>query len=229
MATSAPTPVLEAHHISRTFGEGQGSVMAVSDVSCQICSDEFVGLVGPSGCGKSSLLNIFGLVEVPSSGTLRVRGVDATSCPEHAREAMRRNDIGYVFQAFNLLSTLSVLENVMLPCLFIGQNRELARERASELLSDLGLLKRAAMYPATLSGGEMQRVAIARAVSHRPAIILADEPTGNLDSGTGATVLSLLREVHRSGTPIVMATHSDVAMANCTRVLRMRDGALRSE
>jgi putative ABC transport system ATP-binding protein len=226
MALSASSPVIEAINLCRSFHEGEQIVQAVKDASCSIHEGEFIGLVGPSGCGKSTLLNIFGLAETPSSGSLRLAGTETVGAHERQLEGLRRSSIGYVFQAFNLLSTLKVLENVMLPCLLNGQVEKDARQRALTLLSDVGLSHRAEMYPATLSGGEMQRVAIARALAHKPRVILADEPTGNLDSAAGETVLDLLSEVYRSGVAIVMATHSEAAMARCSRVLRMRDGVL---
>jgi ABC-type lipoprotein export system ATPase subunit len=155
-----------------------------------------------------------------------VAGIVTDDANEQLLENVRRTSLGYVFQAFNLLSTLKVVENVMLPCLLNGQSEGDATQRALTLLSDLGLSHRASMYPATLSGGEMQRVAIARALAHKPRVILADEPTGNLDSAAGEAVLALLSEVYQSGVAVVMATHSEVAMARCSRVLRMRDGVL---
>lgn len=226
MSPLSSAPVIEAVNITRFFREGDTIVQAVRDLTCSIVPGEFVGLVGPSGCGKSTLLNIFGLAETPSSGTLRITGVSVESGSEQLLQSLRRSALGYVFQAFNLLSTLTVLENVMLPCLLNGRSQEEAKHRALDLLSDLGLAHRASMYPATLSGGEMQRVAIARALAHKPAIILADEPTGNLDSVSGDSVLTLLEEIHKTGVAVVMATHSEAAMARCSRVLRMRDGAL---
>lgn len=199
---------------------------AVKEVSLVVRRGEFVALVGPSGCGKSTLLTMLGLIERPSSGDLLFQGSSLSGATEATLQSLRRTSIGFVFQAFNLLSTLSVVENVMLPCILTGAPEAQARSRADELIEALGLHHRRDMMPATLSGGEMQRVAIARAVAHRPTLILADEPTGNLDSSAGEAVLSMLRAVHREGTPIIMATHSDAAAACCSRVLRMRDGAI---
>jgi putative ABC transport system ATP-binding protein len=201
-------------------------VHAVQGVSLAVHREEFIALVGPSGCGKSTLLTMLGLLERPTSGELLFDGASLSGATEAQLQGLRRAKIGFVFQAFNLLSTLSVVENVMLPCILTGTSEGHARSRAYELIAALGLQHRVDAMPATLSGGEMQRVAIARAIAHRPALVLADEPTGNLDSSAGDTVLSLLREVHREGTPIIMATHSDAAVACCSRVLRMRDGAI---
>ena len=218
--------ILEGINLSRAFTSGETKVAAVSDVSLQLSAGEFVGIVGPSGCGKSTLLNILGLIEEPDSGTLTIGAVLASQANQTIREGIRRRDIGYVFQAFNLLSTLSVVENVMLPLILTGQSEASAKERAIELLERLGLSHRLRALPATLSGGEMQRVAIARAVAHSPKLIVADEPTGNLDSAAGEMVLSLLQEIQGEGTPIIMATHSDVAMRRCSRVISMRDGRI---
>jgi putative ABC transport system ATP-binding protein len=218
--------VVHTTALSRSFLAGDTTVHAVRDVSIRISKGEFVALVGPSGCGKSTLLNMIGLVEKPSSGTLELLGKELHAAPEKVLTEVRRTQLGYVFQAFNLLSTLTVEENVMLPCMVLGHSEESARMRARELLGKLGLAHRTAVMPATLSGGEMQRVAIARAVAHKPKLLLADEPTGNLDSVAGEAVLDLLQAIHSEGTPILMATHSEVAMKRATRVIRMRDGAV---
>jgi putative ABC transport system ATP-binding protein len=219
-------PVIEARNLTRVFDGGAAKVQAVQGVSLSVRRGEFVALVGPSGCGKSTLLSMLGLIEQPTSGEVILEGHSVSGASEAELQNRRRTTIGYVFQAFNLLSTLSVEENVMLPCLLTGATEGAARERAAELLAALGMSNRQHAMPGTLSGGEMQRVAIARAVAHRPALILADEPTGNLDSAAGEGVLGLLTEVYQLGTPIVMATHSEAAIARCTRVLRMRDGVI---
>lgn len=226
MSGEHPVPIVETIHIERSFAVGDQRVYAVKDVSLSIHSNEFVGLVGPSGCGKSTLLNLIGLVETPSAGDLLFEGISVGGASEAYLETVRKEKLGYVFQAFNLLSTLTVEENVMLPCMLVGQGADLARERAHTLLRDLDLVHRSRALPATLSGGEMQRVAVARAIAHRPALILADEPTGNLDSSSGESVLALLQDIYDAGTPVVMATHSEVAMQRCTRIIRMQDGAI---
>lgn len=218
--------VVEARNLTRVFDGGAAKVQAVQGVSFSVSHGEFVALVGPSGCGKSTFLSMLGLIERPSSGEVVLEGRSMSGASEAELLNLRRTSIGYVFQAFNLLSTLSVEENVMLPSLLTGVSEGDARARASELLTSLGMSHRQRSMPGTLSGGEMQRVAIARAVAHRPALILADEPTGNLDSAAGESVLALLTEVCHLGTPVVMATHSEAAIARCTRVLRMRDGVV---
>jgi putative ABC transport system ATP-binding protein len=226
MGCSISAPLVVARNLSRSFRSGDSSVSAVKEVNLVIEQGEFLGLSGPSGCGKSTLLNMLGLVEAPSSGELLFNSVDVANANERQCEALRRNTIGYVFQAFNLLSTLTVEENVALPCVLVGLSKDQARARALELLSSLGLSQRVSALPAMLSGGEMQRVAIARAISHKPKLILADEPTGNLDSVAGDAVLSLLSDINSQGVTIIMATHSDTALKRCSRIIRMRDGEL---
>jgi putative ABC transport system ATP-binding protein len=221
--------VIEARNLSREFKIGGVSVRAVNGVSLTVEQGEFIALVGPSGCGKSTLLTMLGLIEMPSSGELIFEGRSLLGFAESDLQSLRRSRIGFIFQAFNLLSTLSVRENVMLPFILNGITEAQARKRSEELIGKLGLTHRIDAMPGTLSGGEMQRVAIARAVAHRPALILADEPTGNLDSVAGEAVLTLLGGLHQQGTPIIMATHSEAAVARCSRIIRMRDGVIVSE
>lgn len=218
--------VLDAERVSKSFTQGDQRVDAVRGVSVRLRAGEFVALSGPSGCGKSTLLNILGLVESPSSGILRLDGEEISSVSPRVLRDLRREKVGYVFQAFNLLSTLTALENVMVPLILTTGDRAQSEARATQLLGDLGMEHRAHALPATLSGGEAQRVAIARAVAHRPRYVLADEPTGNLDSAAGERVLTLLRAIADSGTTVLMATHSADALRYCSRTLRMRDGEL---
>ncbi len=218
--------VVEAERISKSFAQGEQRVDAVHEVSLLLREGDFIALTGPSGCGKSTLLNILGLVESQSSGVLRLDGTIIPSTSGGVLRELRREKVGYVFQAFNLLSTLTALENVMVPLMLVTGDRARSEARAGELLRDLGMEHRANSLPATLSGGEAQRVAIARAVAHHPRYILADEPTGNLDSLAGERVLTLLRDIANSGTAVLMATHSEGALRYCSRTLRMRDGGL---
>lgn len=224
--SAARTVVLEAERLSKSFGDGDQRVMAVDGVSLSLREGEFVALTGPSGCGKSTLLNILGLVESPSSGVLRLDGENVSAASSHVSRDLRREKVGYVFQSFNLLSTLTALENVMVPLMLTTGQRARSEARATQLLRDLGMEKRANALPTTLSGGEAQRVAIARAVAHHPRYILADEPTGNLDSVAGEKVLMLLRAIADAGTAVLMATHSAEALRYCSRTLRMRDGGI---
>ena len=222
----AEAPVLEARDLSRVFEDGERKVNAVLSVSLVVNRPDFIALIGPSGCGKSTLLSLLGLIDIPSSGEIIFEGSSLRDLNDRKLREYRRSRIGYVFQSFNLLSTLTVEENVMLPCILNGWSERDSRKRAHELLNALGLSHRLCVMPATLSGGETQRVAIARAVARPAALLIADEPTGNLDSVSGAAVLALLQDINSQGTPIIMATHSESALARCNKVIRMRDGAI---
>jgi putative ABC transport system ATP-binding protein len=226
MPHALPSPVLTLKNVSKTFSRGTLSVVALQDVSLELRGGEFVALCGPSGSGKSSLLNIAGLTEAPSEGEVFLAGERAPFSNEEALTAMRKKSIGFVFQYFNLLSSLSALENVATTLLLNEVPWNEARRQALELLGRVGLSARAHHFPEELSGGEMQRVALARAIAHRPKLLLADEPTGNLDSVTGDGVLSLLQEVAKEGTAILMVTHSDRAASHCDRRLNLLDGKL---
>jgi putative ABC transport system ATP-binding protein len=212
--------------ISKSFQSPSGSVHAVREISFQLIPGEFAALVGPSGCGKSTLLNIIGLADAPTSGSLRIAGPAIDFSSEGQLTLHRRKHLGYVFQHFNLLPTLSALENVMLPLLLLGVSASVAAVTAKEVLKRVGLAGRENALPLTLSGGEMQRVAVARAVVHQPTLIVADEPTGNLDSVAGGMVLQLLADVASTGTAVLMATHSDAAVQRCSRVIRLQDGVM---
>jgi putative ABC transport system ATP-binding protein len=217
---------LKAHDLTKIFHNGVTETTILRGISLELQRGEFVALMGPSGCGKSTLLNILGLAELPTSGEVRIGGSSTSNASPHTLQALRREKLGYVFQQFNLLSTLTVRENVMVPLILNGLDVGAAEVTAEEVLARVGLRDRADVMPFTLSGGEKQRVAIARAVAHKPLVILADEPTGSLDSRTGAQVLELLREQAELGIAILMATHSETASAICSRTLHMRDGVL---
>lgn len=218
-------PLISAHKLTKTFYSGSTPVEALCGIDLSIYPGEFVALVGQSGCGKSTLLNILGLAERATSGEVVIGGVGTQMAAESTFQTLRRTKLGYVFQHFNLLSTLSVRENVMVPLILNGVEVEVAAGQAEEMLVRVGLGHRVAAMPFSLSGGEMQRVAIARAVVHKPLVILADEPTGSLDSRTGEEVLELLREQCSQGVSLLMATHSELAITRCSRVVRMKDGA----
>jgi putative ABC transport system ATP-binding protein len=218
--------MIQLDHVSRDYGDGK-VVHALNDVSIEIERGERVAVMGPSGSGKSTLLNLICGLDEPTAGRVLVAGVDLSRLDDDARTRLRREKIGMVFQTFNLLPTLSSSENIALPLRLQGLARNEAELRAAEMLSRVGLAGRAGHFPDQLSGGERQRVAIARALIFKPPLLLADEPTGNLDSITGAEILDLLDELHREyKTTILLVTHNDEAAAHCDRILRLRDGRI---
>lgn len=221
--SDSPDYQLLVKGVSKTYGDHQ--VNAVQNVSLSFQAGEFVALVGPSGCGKSTLLNLMGGIDNPSSGQIWFDSHNLTAMTDEQKTKIRATKIGFIFQFFNLLSTLTVIENVALPLELTNKSERDCRRQAEEILKRVGLDKRLDFYPSQLSGGEMQRTAIARALIHRPSLILADEPTGNLDSENGTAVLELLKSVNVEFKPtIIMATHSQEA-ANCAdRIIEVRDG-----
>ncbi len=219
--------LVELRGLARSYHEGDSEHVVLRSASACIRRGELVVLLGPSGSGKSTLLNLIGGIDTPSAGSVRIDGVDLATLRERERTLFRRRAIGFVFQFFNLVPTLTVEENLLLPLELNGREGESARGRARELLEAVGLPERAASYPDRLSGGEQQRVAIARALAHDPALVLADEPTGNLDEETGARVLGLLDRMTRgAGKTMLVVTHSPRVVALADRVLEIRAGAL---
>ncbi|MFA6210253.1 MAG: ABC transporter ATP-binding protein [Candidatus Obscuribacterales bacterium] len=229
MASSPNSQLLQIEAVAKTYGEHQ--VKALSAVTINIARGEFVSLMGASGCGKSTLLNLIAGLDTASSGRIIFDGADVTRLTDEAVTALRAKKIGFVFQFFNLLSTLTVAENVALPLELGGTTSAADRQkRVLEMLAEVGMENRLNFYPAQLSGGEMQRVAIARALVHKPELIVADEPTGNLDSENGLKVLELLKHLNKSlNQTIVMATHSEEAGAVGDRIIRMKDGLVVSD
>lgn len=218
-------PVLAAQNLQKTYVTGDARVNALSGVSFEVEAGEFVALIGPSGCGKSTLLHMCGAMDRPSSGSLTLNGRDLASMGDDELTRVRREQVGFVFQFFNLLPTLTVCDNIALPCLLAGMNGNEADARAKALAERVGITHRLSHYPQQISGGEMQRAAIARALVHKPALLVADEPTGNLDSENGAKVLALIRELNSElGVTILLATHAADVAAAAGRVLRMKDG-----
>ena len=210
--------------------EGKNRVVALDGVSFTVARGEMVAVMGQSGSGKSTMLNLMGGLDQPTSGSLKIDGVELAGLADDALTRVRREKIGFVFQFFNLLPTLSAWDNVALPLRLRREKATTVRERATRYLDLVGLSKRAAHFPDELSGGECQRVAIARALVGDPVVILADEPTGNLDSKTGAEVLDLLRAINlKLSSTLVMVTHDPDAASRCDRVLRLRDGRLDGE
>ncbi len=219
------TVVLEARGLGRTF-PGTPPVHAVRGVDLAVEAGAFVALMGPSGCGKSTLLHLLGGLDLPDAGELSLQGRRVDTLGEAARARLRRRTVGYVFQSLNLVASLTARENVELVAALGGQRPAVARRRAGELLESLGVAARASDLPARLSGGEQQRVALARAVVNEPAVVLADEPTGNLDSRAAAEVVDLLDDLRASGPAVLLVTHDARVAARADRVLRMHDGQI---
>lgn len=215
--------LISAIALSKIYDRGREEVRALDKVSFEICRGEFVAVVGPSGSGKTTLLNLIGCLDGPSSGTLQISGHDAGTLSESDRTRMRRDTIGFVFQHFGLIPTLTVAENMALPGLFAGRR---VNQLADELLEKIGIGHRRDHRPHQLSGGEMQRAAIARALINKPKLLLADEPTGNLDSSTGETILELFRQLNNEGLTVVVVTHNSALAGSASRTLVLRDGKL---
>jgi putative ABC transport system ATP-binding protein len=221
--------IVEAQSVSRVFPMPAGPVTAVRDVSLRIEAGEHIAISGPSGCGKSTLLHMLGCVDTPSSGMLRFQERDVATLSDAARSVLRLRQIGFVFQRFFLLPMLTAWENVELPLSEANVAKRERHERTRELLEYVGLAARADHRPAQLSGGEMQRVAIARALANRPRLLLADEPTGELDRATGEQIARLLDRVNTDGTALVLVTHDPALAERARRVLAMSDGRVESE
>jgi putative ABC transport system ATP-binding protein len=221
--------VLRARGLRKEYGEGEGLVRAVDGVDLDIGAGETVAVMGPSGCGKSTLLHLLGGLDRPSGGEVSLNGRRIDNIGETALARMRRTDVGFVFQAFHLMEELTVVENVELSALLAGRSPRAARRRAEELLGRVGLTDRARFLPSALSGGQRQRVAIARALSNEPLVVLADEPTGNLDSAATLDVLQLFESLHESGQTLVIVTHDARIAATADRMISMRDGAFVDE
>ena len=221
--------IVDAQQVGRSFEMPAGPVHAVRDVTLQVRAGDHIAVRGPSGCGKSTLLHMLGCVEAPSSGTLLFDGKDVSRLSDARRSALRLRRIGFIFQRFFLLPMLTAAENVELPLSEAGASRRDRQQRTKELLDYVGLAARADHRPSQLSGGEMQRVAIARALANTPQLVLADEPTGELDEATGAQIASLLDRVNADGTALVIVTHDSTLADRAARVLMMRDGRIEGE
>jgi ABC-type lipoprotein export system ATPase subunit len=220
-------PILSFQDVSKHYDTDGQKVVALQGVSLTVESGEFIALVGRSGCGKSTLLHLAGAMDFPSGGVVVIDGTQSSALDDAMQTRLRREKVGFIFQSFQLLHTLTVQENVELPLLLAGKSNSSAREEALKRLGWVELEGLGARYPHQLSGGQMQRVAIARALVHSPKILLADEPTGNLDTGTGAVILSLLQRLTREqNTATIMATHSLEASAVSDTLVRLRDGRI---
>ncbi len=226
--TGAP-PVLSLRDVVRTYDMGADVVRALNGVSLDVARNEYVAIMGPSGSGKSTLMNIIGCLDVPTSGSYVLDGQPVSSMSEAELAAVRNRRIGFVFQTFNLLGRADILHNVELPLIYAGVRPAERRARARRALEAVGLGDRVRHRPNELSGGQRQRVAIARALIHDPAIVLADEPTGNLDTRTGDGIMALLDEMHAAGQTIVLVTHEDHIARHARRTIRLRDGAIENE
>jgi len=222
-------PVLRTRALDKRYGHGEGEVRALERVELEVTRGETLAVMGPSGCGKSTLLHLLGGLERPSAGEVWVAGRRVDALSEKALARMRREAIGFVFQAFHLMDELTAVENVELPALLAGRSPGAARRRAAELLEDVGLTDRATHLPSALSGGQRQRVAIARALSNEPLVVLADEPTGNLDSAATLDVLRLLERLRAAGQTLVIVTHDERIAATADRLISMRDGTFVDE
>ena len=228
-SNAAQEPLIETTDLTKTYFRGATPVSALCGVTLQVPAGAFVVLLGPSGSGKSTLLHLLGGLDRPSSGQIRVAGVSLAEAGERRLTRFRREHIGFVFQFYNLLPALSALDNVSLPLLAQGLSLSAARQRGRELLEQVGLMPRQAHKPGQLSGGEQQRVAIARAIAARPAVVLADEPTGDLDSNTAQEVISLLADLNRElGLTILLATHNQALQAYASQCYAMHDGRLQA-
>jgi putative ABC transport system ATP-binding protein len=224
---SSQGTVVEVRNLSKTFQEGEITRTVLNHVDLTFQAGEFIVLLGRSGSGKSTLLNLVSGIDQPSSGTISIDGVEMTALDERSRTLLRRDRIGFVFQFFNLIPTLTVLENITLPQELAGVSSQVAQEKAKARLEQVGLLDRCSTYPDKLSGGQQQRVAIARALAHNPQLVLADEPTGNLDEETGEKVLQLLLDLtRRDGRTLIMATHNPEIALCADRVFRVQEGHL---
>ncbi len=219
-------PVIELVNASKTYRRGSELITAVRDVHMSVEPGEFIAIVGPSGSGKTTLMNIMGCVDKPDGGIVRIDGVETNSLSERELTRIRAQKIGFVFQQFFLLPTLTAEENVLLPAVFIGNGSNSGRKHALELLGQVGLGSRAKHLPDQLSGGEMQRVAIARALINKPKILLADEPTGNLDSRNAESILRIFRDLNDTGITMVMVTHSPELASHAQRVFHIKDGTV---
>ena len=221
--------LIHIEHIMKIYNPGENEVRALDDISLDIDKGEFVAIIGQSGSGKSTLTNMLGCLDVPTSGRYILSGEDVSRLSDNQLSDIRNKQIGFIFQGFNLIPNLTAIENVELPLIYRGLPANERHELAMEALSMVGLEKRVKHKPSEMSGGQQQRVAIARAIAAKPPVILADEPTGNLDSASSKDIMKILHELHESGRTIILITHDDHIAANAKRVVRIMDGQIESD
>lgn len=221
--------MLKLEHIEKAYQQGKNTIPVLHDITFHVAHGEFVAIMGPSGSGKSTLMNLIGLLDTPASGSYFFDGTEVSRCSENMLSQIRNEKIGFVFQNFNLLPRQSALENAALPLLYAGVKPKVRRERAREALEKVGLSDRVSFLPTQLSGGQKQRVAIARAMINHPKLLLADEPTGALDTASGEQVMELFHELHKTGVTIIMITHELEIAQHAERILTIRDGRLGEE
>ncbi|MFT4770488.1 MAG: putative ABC transport system ATP-binding protein [Cryomorphaceae bacterium] len=223
------TPIIQVQDLAKIYQVGSQEVHALRTVDLEIDKNEFVALMGPSGSGKSTLMNILGCLDTPSRGKYLLNQNDVSDMDDDELAEIRNREIGFVFQTFNLLPRYSALENVALPLIYKGVSKDKRTERAEEVLHQVGLQDRMKHKPNELSGGQRQRVAVARALVNSPSIILADEPTGNLDSKTSYEIMGLLHDIHQAGNTIILVTHEEDIAKHAKRIVRLRDGVIESD
>ncbi|MAH42269.1 hypothetical protein CL614_00890 [archaeon] len=219
-------PILELRNVTKTYTLGQSKYNALENVHMKIKKGEFVSIIGPSGSGKSTMLNMVGILDRPTKGNILIDNINTTTLDDNQLATIRGKKIGFVFQTFNLIPRFSALENVMLPMWFAGTDTETRISRAKKLLTKVGLEKRMNNKANQMSGGERQRVAIARALANNPEIILADEPTGNLDSKTGATILKILKDLNKEGNTLIIVTHDTTIAKQSDKKIKLLDGKI---
>lgn len=218
--------LIEIRDICKVYNPGENEVRALDGVSLQIERGEFVAIIGQSGSGKSTLMNMLGCLDIPSSGTYILNGCDVSNMTDDELSDIRNQEIGFIFQGFNLIAALTALENVELPLIYRGVGKKERKHLSEEALKKVGLEHRMEHKPAEMSGGQQQRVAIARAIAQAPPVILADEPTGNLDSGSSKEIIGILKELHSDGRTVILITHDNEIAAQAKRVIKIKDGKI---
>ncbi len=221
--------VIKIRNITRDFPLGHEIVKVLKGIDLDIEKGEYVALMGPSGSGKSTLMNLLGCLDTPTSGSYELNGKDVSNMTDDELAEIRNKEIGFVFQTFNLLPRTTALENVALPMIYAGASKSERKERAEQVLTDVGLADRMSHKPNQLSGGQRQRVAVGRALVNKPSIILADEPTGNLDSKTSEEIMNLIGDIHKAGNTVILVTHEEEIATRAHRIIRLRDGIVESD